>query len=95
MQIGVWEAGFFASLLTFGLLWAIPRFPALNPVPAHWVQPSSASRLDRLYQNLWIIYRWLERLSQAVSNILEGDSGIMWTLIFLVLFISLMTQGKP
>ena len=95
MQIGVWEAGFFASLLTFGLLWAIPRFPALNPVPAHWVQPSSASRLDRLYQNLWVIYRWLGRLSQTVSDILEGDSGIMWTLIFLVLFISLMTQGKP
>jgi hypothetical protein len=95
LQIGTWEAGFVASLLTFGLLWAIPRFPALNPVPAHWVQPSSASRLDRLYQNLWIIYRWLERLSKTVSDILEGDSGIMWTLIFLVLFISLMTQGKP
>ena len=95
LKIGTWEASLFASLLTFGLLWAIPRFPVLNPVPAHWIRPSFTPWLDRVYQNLWVIYRWLARLSQTVSDILEGDSGIMWTLLFLVLFISLMTQRKP
>ena len=95
LRIGTWEASLCAALLTLGLLWAIPRFPALNPVPAHWVHPSFTPRLDGLYQNLWTIYQWLGRLSQTVSNILEGDSGIMWTLLFIVLFISLITQRKP
>ena len=94
-RIGLWEACLFASFLTFGLLWAIPRFSALNPVPAHWVRPSFTPRLDRLYQNLDVLYRWLARLSQTVSDLLEGDSGIMWTLLFIVLFISLITPRKP
>ena len=95
LKIGIWEESLVASLLTFGLLWAIPRFPLLNPVPTQWARPSSTSGLDRIYQNLWIIYRWLARLGQTVSDILEGDSGIMWSLLFIVLFISLMMQRKP
>ncbi len=95
LKFGIWEASLFASLLTLGLLWAIPRFPSLNPVPAHWISPSFTTRLDRLYQNLWTIYHGLGSLSQTVSDILEGDSGIMWTLLFIVLFISLITQRKP
>jgi hypothetical protein len=94
LTVGTWEAGLVASLLGFGLLWAVPRVPALNPVPAHWVGTSFTPWLDRLYQNLWTLYRWLARLSDIVSSILEGDSGIMWTLLFLVLLILLITQGK-
>jgi hypothetical protein len=93
--IGIWEAGLVVSLLGLGFLWALPRFPALNPVPAHWVGPSVTPWLDRLYQNLWTLYRWLARLGEAVSDILEGDGGLMWTLLFLVVFILLITQGKP
>ncbi len=95
LNIGLWEAGLIASLLTAGLIWAIPRFPLLNPIPAHWVRPSVTPWLDRLYQNLGVLYRWLENLGQTVSDILEGDGGIMWTLLFLALFISLALQGKP
>jgi hypothetical protein len=83
------------SILSLGLLWAQPRFPVLNPVPAHWLQPSSASRLDQLYQNLWAFYRWMSGVSQMVSNILEGQGGIMWVLLFLILFVSLIVQRKP
>jgi hypothetical protein len=95
LTYGEWGASVFASLLTLGLLWAVPRFPTLNPIPAHWVRPSFTPQLDRIYENLRIIYRWLASLSQTLSDILEGDSGIIWTLLFLVLFISLMTQRNP
>ena len=95
LRIGALGAGIAAFLLTLGLLWATPRFPILNPVRAHWVQPASASRLDQFYQNLWGLYRNLGRLSQTISNTLEGESGIMWTLLFLILFVSLLTQRKP
>ncbi|HEX2697758.1 MAG TPA: hypothetical protein VHM28_08620 [Anaerolineales bacterium] len=95
MQIGAWIAGIAASLLTLGLLWATPRFPALNPVRAHWVQPATNSRLDQLYQSLWDFYLRLGRFSQTITNTLEGEGGIMWVLLFLVLFVSLIIQRKP
>jgi hypothetical protein len=94
-QLGVLVPGIAASLLSLGLLWAIPRFPVLNPVPAHWLQPSSTSRLDQLYQILWGGYRWLGNISQTISQILEGEGGIMWVLLFLILFVSLIVQRKP
>jgi hypothetical protein len=94
-QIGAILPGVVASLLTLGLLWAIPRFPVLNPVPAHWLQPASPSRLDRLYQIFGVLYRSLDGVSETVSKILEGEGGIMWVLLFLILFVSLIVQRKP
>ncbi len=95
LQIGAWFAGIAASLLTFGLLWAIPRFPILNPVRAHWVQPTSPSWLDNVYKRLWGLYQWFGRLSKTISDTLEGEGGIMWTLLFLILFATLIIQRKP
>lgn len=91
--IGLWPLGLAASLLTVGLVWAIPRFRLLNPIRAHWIRPSG-SWLDAIYRGLWDLYRQLARLSQLISATLEGDGGMMWTLLFLALFISLMTQAK-
>ena len=94
-QFGTWIAGLFASLLSLGLLWLTPRLRILNPVRAHWVRPSSPSWLDWGYQLLWGIYRQLGRLSNLFTNVLEGESGIMWTLLFLALFISIFSQRTP
>jgi hypothetical protein len=41
------------------------------------------------------VYRWFIRLSDVFTTILEGESGIMWTLLFLALFISFFAQGSP
>ncbi len=95
LQLGAWVIGLTASLLTFGLIWAVPRIRMLNPARAHWVQPASSSWLERAYRVLWDLYRQLGQITQTVSTILEGNSGIMWTLLFLALFVSLMTQGNP
>jgi len=93
-QFGLWPAGLSATLLSLALLWAVPRFPLLNPVRAHWLRPASSTWLDNLYRGLWVLYRRLTEVSQAFSNILEGDGGIMWTLLFLVLFISLFSGAR-
>lgn len=92
MQVGSWLQAIIVSLLTLGLVWATPRFRILNPIRAHWVS-STISRMDNAYQGLWMIYRALARISTAIITTLEGESGIMWTLLFLILFVSLMTQG--
>lgn len=93
-QIGAWLQAVIVSVLTFVLVWATPRFRALNPVRAHWVS-STASQVSNIYQSLWSIYRFLGRISQAINLTLEGEGGIMWTLLFLVLFVSLLVQGSP
>ncbi|MDO9303083.1 MAG: hypothetical protein Q7T89_16970, partial [Anaerolineales bacterium] len=94
-QVGAWLQALLVSLLTFGLVWATPRFRALNPVRAHWISNPSASGTSTLYSGLWGIYRMLGRISQAITATLEGEGGIMWTLLFLALFILLLTQGTP
>ena len=95
LQIGNWIAGLIASFLTFSLLWLSPRLRILNPVRAHWARPTDASWLDWGPQILWGIYRQLRRLSASFTNLLEGESGIMWTLLFLALFISFFMQRTP
>ena len=95
LQIGNWFIGLIVALLTSGLLWLSPRLRILNPVRAHWVRPTSASWLDRGYQGLWNLYHLLGRVSNVISNVLEGQSGIMWTLLFLALFISFFVQRNP
>ncbi len=94
LQVGAWFHALAASLLTAGLVWATPRLHVLNPIRAHWVG-SAASGVNNIYQNLWAVYRVLEGISQTIINTLEGESGIMWTLLFLILFISYLAQGTP
>jgi hypothetical protein len=95
LQLGNWFVGGLVAFLAFVLLWLTPRLRILNPVRAHWVQPANSSWLDRVYQYLWNIYHQLGRVSNVISNMLEGESGIMWTLLFLALFISFFTQRNP
>jgi hypothetical protein len=95
LQIGSWYLGLSASLLALGLLWLTPRLRILNPVRAHWVGPGNPAWLAWSYQILWNGYYQISRLGNAFSAILEGESGIMWTLLFLALFISFFTQRTP
>ena len=95
MQLGNLFIPVFAVILTFGLLWLTPRLRILNPVRAHWVRPANVSWLDWIYQALWSLYRRAGVVSNLFTSMLEGESGIMWTLLFLVLFITVFTRRTP
>lgn len=95
LQIGNLLAGSLAALLSLGLLWLSPRLRVLNPVRAHWVRPVNVSWLEAGYQVLWSLYRQLGRVSNVVSGVLEGESGVMWTLLVLVLFATFFAQRNP
>ncbi len=94
LQIGNLTAALFASFLTLGLVWATPRFRIFNPPRAHWVRPASSDP-NVLYRSLWNLYQAGARLSQAITLILEGESGLLWTLLFIVLLLSLILQRTP
>lgn len=93
-QVGAWLQALITLLLTLGLVWATPRFRILNPIRTHWVT-STTSNLNGIYHGLWSLYRTLGNIAQAITGLLEGEGGIMWTLLFLVLFVSLLSQGAP
>lgn len=95
LQIGNWFAGLSVSLLAAGLIWLTPRLRILNPVRAHWVRPDNPSWLDWIYQATWNGYQQLSRLSNFFSSVLEGESGIMWTLLLLVLFFAIFIRRSP
>lgn len=95
LKLGAWFQAVGTGLLAFGLIRAIPRFRFLNPMRADWVSSSSPSPLNWTSQVLWGVYRFLGRISQAVTEALEGEGGVMWSLLFVALFISILTQGSP
>jgi hypothetical protein len=94
LQIGNWIFALVVCILSILLVWATPRFRILNPIRAHWLG-SASSRPWHPSNVFGGIHRWLTGISMTLNSMLEGDGGIMWTLLFLVLFVSLMTQGVP
>jgi hypothetical protein len=73
--------------------WLAPRLRVLTPLRAHWVRPTANFWMDWFFRVLWGLYRLIGRLSNSFSGMLEGEGGFMWTLLFMVLFISLILQG--
>jgi hypothetical protein len=92
MEVGLWPASVGALLLLVTVLWGMRQSTLMKAVPAD-ILGRTSSRLNAFYGGLWTGYRLLGRLSGAVSTVLEGEGGIMWTLLFIVLFISVMTQA--
>ncbi|HWQ84143.1 MAG TPA: hypothetical protein VN363_06220 [Anaerolineales bacterium] len=48
--------------------------------------------LNWFYALFWKIYRWLGRSLEFVSQILEGEGGILWALLILIVILTLLTQ---
>ena len=92
-SIGIWFFGAGVILLMFLLIWLRPRVRALNPLQAHWIKPDTERSFHRLYSAFWGLYYFLRNLSRQISNILESDGGILWALLFIILFASLLSGG--
>lgn len=93
LRVGAWTLGLIAAALATALVRLTPRLRILNPARAHWVRPEAGgSRLDAFYRGLWGVYQSLGRLSQGISATLEGEGGVLWTLLMLALFISLLSR---
>jgi hypothetical protein len=93
LQVGTWPASLLACGLAAFLVWR-QRAGLQNAGPRfHWVRPPTSAWLDGIYRLFWGLYRLLGRLSTVLSNTMEGDGGILWTLLLLVLFISLLAGG--
>lgn len=92
-SFGAWIWSLFTIGLTIFIIWLRPRIRALNPLQAHWLEPSTKAGASWAYKSFWSGYHALRRLSELISRVLESDSGILWALLFLIFFASLMAGG--
>jgi hypothetical protein len=92
MQLGAWVIA--SILLGLGILagFAVWRFRGFSPPALPIRSFPQVSRLADLLELLtrifWAGYRQAGSLFGLGANLLEGDGGLLWTLLLLVLFIS-------
>lgn len=92
LRIGVWPAALSVMILTGVTVWTWPRLK-IAPARVHWVKLAGIPWLDWFYQALGGLYNAVGALTRSFSSLLEGDGGILWMLLFLIIFISLLTSG--
>jgi hypothetical protein len=95
LQLGAWIVGLVmvALALLVGLIvLRLRRFATSDAsVASTEREPSRFARIqDAFVWVIWTIYLELGRLMAYLANLLEGDGGLLWTLLLLVLFITLL-----
>jgi hypothetical protein len=95
LQPGVWPAGLAVASMSLVLLWLTPRIPALTPVPDLWLPAAWSKLVSSVEQEGQRVFDGMQRGAGTVAELLEGESGIIWSLLLLVLFVSLIVGRKP
>lgn len=90
-SLGLWWAAIIANLLTAG-------FTGLALTILVQLVPASSSnqwtrifRLERLYHMLKGIYGFFRRIADIITSSLEGEGGLLWSLLLLALILSVLS----
>jgi phosphate starvation-inducible membrane PsiE len=93
--LGVWWWAIAVLLLAAGFFLLSIKFPARIFTGNISVQWTEISPIGRLYSFIFSIYEFLERIARIITSYLEGEGGLLWSLLLLVLIISILsTQGQ-
>ena len=69
-------------------------FPKRIPLPARVLSSTQKFlSLSWIYSSFWWIFRVFSKLVSSISLILEGEGGVLWALLILILLISVMVQS--
>ncbi len=94
-DIGVWSLAIVVILLAAGLFYLTRRF--INRIPAgrQSAEWSQIFPLRWLYTPLSAIYQFFHRIADVFTSSLEGEGGLLWSFLLLVLMISILsTRGQ-
>jgi len=94
-SLGEWWAAIIANVLTAG-------FTALALTVLVRLVPASSSnrwtrifRLERVYHTLTALYDFFRRIANIITSSLEGEGGLLWSLLLLALILSVLsTRGR-
>jgi hypothetical protein len=106
LTLGVWWLPLVSTVLIVTAVIIIRRFGAGLPhfhLPASsgvrqvtdWLLPrlDPVFRLEWVYRVAWHIFNFFGRILNSFSTLLEGEGGVLWTILILVLLITLLTSG--
>ncbi len=97
LQIGAWIPGVVSAALAASLIFALLRLETLVPSSLPIEEPVTATVRGigaTLAAIFWGLYRVLRQGSFILSRALEGDGGMLWAFVMLVLVINLLTGGQ-
>lgn len=105
LTLGRWWLAAISNGLIIGMVFLVRRFgisppyiqfPSSSTVAqvANWLLPrlEPIFRFDWFYQALWQISNLIGKVLTAFSSIIEGNGGMLWTILLLVLIISLLAS---
>jgi len=106
LTLGIWWLPLVSSILILGAIILIRRLGITPPylkLPSssflaralNWLLPriEPLFRLEWFYRLMWRVYDFIGNIIKAISIILEGEGGILWTILLLVLLITLLVGG--
>ena len=93
--IGIWWASLITLFLAAGFsalaLIFLPRL-ALRNLSTQWIR---IFRLDWLFRILSALYRFFHEIADIITSSLEGEGGLLWSLLILALILSVLsTWGR-
>lgn len=89
LQVGPWLAGGAASALGLAFFYAMPRLTDLKPAAA-WLPRRSSPPMTGFYADIKAVFSGLMRVSEMITDVLQGEAGIIWSLVLLILFVALI-----
>lgn len=75
------------------LAWGKQRLAFLNPVPTQWISPRWSRVASAIRREAARLQGGALRMNQGLTRTIEGEAGIMWSLLLLVLFVSLIARA--
>jgi hypothetical protein len=88
-QMGAWIPAAIAAVLTATSSFILIRIPIPAPLDSRLLGRPIAWAGSILTVS-WGLYRTLRRLLDILTTTFEGDGGVLWTILFLIVFISIL-----
>lgn len=98
LQVGSWKI--ISAMLFFSCVIILSGRRLLQNIPADLKSRLTTLQLpdlqifSKLASGFWFIFHFFRRLISSVNDLLEGDGGLLWTLLLLVLFITIFQGSK-
>ncbi len=90
-QVGLWWGMLPVSMLASGAFILMQKGVGRKPSRvARWSDVVQSAVLDQTFNS---VVRFLERLASLITSTLEGEGGIFWSILLLVLILSLLSAG--
>ena len=87
--IGLWWVGSITLILSLLIYFLFHRFTRSSIMVKLRYKPGKINFISIVF---WAMYRFIRKIISLLTSILEGDGGMLWSIVIIVLFISIISQ---